>query len=87
METETLIPSDLREWSRKGQVALSHLQSTLLPEHGSDIIAIEPETREYVLGKTEQEAYERFRERFPDRMAWMSRCDGGPVFRFRNRVK
>jgi hypothetical protein len=74
-----------REFSRRAHQILQELQKTLLPEHASEILAINVETGEYVVAPTDDEAYEEFEKRWPDQLSYVVRVDGGPVVTFRGR--
>ena len=54
---------------------------TLL-EHASEIVAINVETGEYILGRTVSEVLVAFRKRWPKQLAYFIRVDGGPVAKF-----
>jgi hypothetical protein len=71
-----------RGFARRAKEILQELQKTLLPEHASEIVAINVETREYTLGRTTSDALTAFRKRWPHRLAYLIRADGGPVNKF-----
>ena len=58
------------------------LQKTLLPEHASEVLGINDETGEYVMAPTKDDVYEAFHARWPDRLTFIVRVDGGPVTEF-----
>ena len=84
MKKQVAIPSDMsmREFDRRAERILQELQKTLLPDHASEVVAINVEAGEYVLAPTRDEAWERFHERWPDELAFVVRVDGGPVVKF-----
>lgn len=71
-----------REHTRRGEQILQQIQKTLLPEHASEIVAINVETGEYVLAHSGHEASVAFHKRWPDQISYMIRVDGGPVYKF-----
>jgi hypothetical protein len=72
----------MREFDRRADQILKELQKTLLPEHASDILAINVETGEYVMAPTANEVYEEFERRWPQQLSFVVRVDGGPVTKF-----
>ena len=70
-----------KEFRRRAYERLHELQPSLLPEHAEDLIAIEPDSGEYVLAQDRRDVYDRFDEKFPDKLAYVMRVDGGPVLR------
>jgi hypothetical protein len=77
------LPVDWASFERKALERLKEIQPLLLPEKANYIVAIEPESGSYVVAKTVAEAAEEFRRRFPDKLYFMVRADGGPVMRLR----
>jgi hypothetical protein len=77
------LPIDWASFERKALERLKEIQPLLLPEKANYIVAIEPESGGYVVAKTVAEAAEEFRRRFPDKLYFMVRADGGPVMRLR----
>jgi hypothetical protein len=75
-------PLPRREAERRAQAILKEVRATLPPDRLSDIVAINFETGEYVLGADYNEAHESFRRRWPGVLVHMVRADGGPVFKF-----
>ena len=71
-----------REEDRRIAEFLKAIQDELLPEHADEIVAINLETGEYVLGEGTLEAMLAFRKRFPNSFGHMVRVDGGPVAKF-----
>jgi hypothetical protein len=71
-----------REFQQRARQILQELQKTLMPDHAPEIIAINVETGEYVLGRAMHEAITAFRARWPDQISYLVRVDGGPVTRF-----
>lgn len=84
MKKQRIFPRQLprREFERRAEQILREIQKTLLPDHASEIVAINVETGEYTLGRTAREAQEAFRARWPNQLAYRVRVDGGPVFKF-----
>lgn len=77
------LPVDWASFERKALERLKEIQPLLLPEKANYIVAIEPESGGYVVAKTVAEAAEEFHRRFPDKLYFMVRADGGPVMRLR----
>ncbi len=77
------LPVDWTSFERKALERLKEIQPLLLPEKANHIVAIEPESGGYVVAKTVAEASEEFRRRFPGKLYFMVRADGGPVMRLR----
>ncbi len=71
-----------REHERRAKQILQEIQKTLLPEHASEIVAINVETGEYTLGGSVSEALTAFRKRWPNQLAYFIRADGGPAVKF-----
>ncbi len=70
------------EFNRRADRFLTQIQKGLLPEHADQILAINMETGEYVLGATAEEASEQFDHRWPDVLMFKCRVDGGPIAKF-----
>jgi hypothetical protein len=70
-------------FARRAKEILQELQKSLLPEHASKIVAINVETQEYTLGRTDSEALTAFRKRWPGQLAYLIRADGGPAVKIR----
>ena len=71
-----------REFEKRADQILAELQKTLLPEHASEVIAINVDTGEYVLAQDSGEASKEFRKRWPGTLSYIVRVDGGPVVKF-----
>jgi hypothetical protein len=84
MRKQVTLPTDMsmRDFDRRADQILQELQKILLPEHASEVVAINVETGEYVLAATADEASDTFHERWPDQLAFVVRVDGGPVVKF-----
>lgn len=63
------------------EVVLKCVQNELMPERARDIVAINTETGEYVVGKDFGEACDGFRERWPHGPLYVCQVDGGPALR------
>lgn len=74
-----------RDFERRATAHLVEAQKTLLPDHASEIIAINVDTGEYLLAADTDEAWKKFRKRWPGKLTYMCRVDGGPVFKFHGR--
>jgi hypothetical protein len=75
-------PVSMREFNRRAAEILAKLQEKLLPEHASEVIGINVDTGEYVLGFDSEQAWIKFRRRWPENLGYYIRVDGGPVVKF-----
>jgi len=78
-------PVDWVAFERKALERLKEIQPLLLPEKANHIVAIEPESGGYVVAKTREEAVKEFRQRFPGKLLFLIRVDGGPTMRLRHK--
>jgi hypothetical protein len=74
-----------REFERRAAALREELQEALMPEHASELIAINVETGEYLLAPTRREAWQGYRKRWPGTLGYVCRVDGGPVVKFHGR--
>ena len=74
-----------REFERRASALRDELQKALMPEHPSEVIAINVDTGEYLLAPTGREAWQTFRKRWPGILSYICRVDGGPVVKFHGR--
>jgi hypothetical protein len=72
----------MREFDRRADRILHDIQVSLLPEHASEIVAINVETGEYVIGANLDAVDEAFERRWPGQLSYVVRVDGGPVIKF-----
>lgn len=79
------LPIDWNDFERKALERLKEIQPELLPEKAHFIVAIEPESGGYVVAKTRDEAVREFRQRFPGKLLFLIRADGGPTMRLRHK--
>lgn len=79
------LPIDWNEFERKALERLKEIQPKLLPEKAHFIVAIEPESGGYVVAETREEAVGEFRRRFPGKLLFLIRADGGPTMRVRHK--
>jgi hypothetical protein len=63
------------------------LRARLEPQFAGQIIAIEPESGDYVLGRTFQEVSEASRARFRPKQTYMFRVGGGGAVKIRRSFK
>lgn len=73
------------EMNRRADAFRKAVQAELLPEHADDIIAINLETGEYVVGPSVHEAHVSARERWPHQLMYLCRPNGRPVIKFHGR--
>jgi hypothetical protein len=71
-----------RDFERRAKEILQRIQKDLLPEHASDIVAINVETGEYELGQGPLEAQAAFGKRWTGKDCYLVRADGGPINKF-----
>ncbi len=65
------------------EVMLKKVQEERMPKHAKEIVVINTETGEYVLGTCFHEACEKFRARWPKGPRYICRVDGGPALHLR----
>lgn len=70
------------EFDRRADRFLAAIQKELMPEHADEILVINMETGEYVLGADLYDATEEAENRWPDVLFFRCRVDGGPVVKF-----
>jgi hypothetical protein len=80
--TTARIPIVPKDFGRKAEAILAHIQRELLPIQAEKIVAINVSTKEYTLGDSSKEAMKAFKARWPDEIAYVMRADGGPVNKF-----
>ena len=71
-----------RDFERRAREILQRIQKELLPDHASDIVAINVETGEYELGLGPLEAQTAFGKRWIGQVCYLVRGDGGPINKF-----
>ena len=69
------------------QVYEEKLRAQLEPQFIGQIIAIEPESGDYVLGRTFQEVSQASRTRFHPKQTYMFRVGGGGAVKIRRSLK
>lgn len=70
------------EARRRAHQFLPEIQKKLLPEHASDLVAINVETGEYVVGSNLMDTTRAFKKRWPDVLPYTMRVNGRPVIKF-----
>lgn len=73
---------DIRKFKR-GLRLFGKIQSRLLPRHKGDVVALEPETGKYFIGKDELEAARRAMEAMPGKVFGFFRVGYPVVHKFR----
>ncbi|MFQ6057845.1 MAG: hypothetical protein ACE5MB_03060 [Anaerolineae bacterium] len=68
-----IIDIDIREFSARGKQVYEGIKAGLEPEHKGEIVAIEPDSGDYFLGKTVGEAGEKAKEKYPDKIFYFVR--------------
>ena len=85
MKKQLDVPKPLppgRDFERRAREILQRIQKDLLPEHASDIVAINVETGDYELGSGPLEAQTAFSKRWTGQVCYLVRGDGGPINKF-----
>ena len=75
------------EFSRQTDGFLKKIQEELMPDHTQEIVAINVDTGEYVLGHSFVEATDAFDARWPHALSFVCRVDGGPALRLKFAVR
>ena len=79
---------DLRERSRRADVLYERLREQLEKEHLDEIVAIEPDSGEYLVGKDRREVEKKARVKYPDKIFFRRRIGPNPaVIHLPGRVK
>ncbi|QDU26364.1 hypothetical protein ETAA8_14420 [Anatilimnocola aggregata] len=65
----------------------TRLRSILEPDHANEVVAIEPDSGDYFLGKTISEAIGAARRSYPDRLAHAMRVGHKAALHFGMRVQ
>src|SRR5688572_25298024 len=63
-------------FNRRADEFLGKIQSELMPKHSDEIVSINMETGEYVLGETAHESAVAYRTRWPHVLMYQCRVDG-----------
>lgn len=71
-----------REFEQRAAALRDELQKTLMPEHASEVLAINVDSGEYLLAPTRWEVWQAFRKRWPGTLSYICRVDGRPVVKF-----
>jgi hypothetical protein len=85
MKKQLNVPKPLRtgrDFERRAKDILQRIQKDLLPDHASDIVAINVETGEFELGAGPLEAQTAFGKRWAGKVCYLVRADGGPINKF-----
>ena len=80
--------TELQEFVRKAEeIYATRLRPVLEPKHLNEFVAIEPESGEYVLGKTFAEATRAARESYPNRLTHAMRIGHRAALHFGMHVR
>jgi hypothetical protein len=80
--------SDVDEFVRKAEaIYRTRLREVLEPEHIDEFVAIEPESGDYFLGKTLNEATQAARKRHPDRLTHAMRVGRRAALHFGMQIR
>jgi hypothetical protein len=72
------------EFRRRADRFLEKIQQELMPDHAKEIVAINVDTGEYVLGHSFVEATDAYDARWPHDLSFVCRIDGGPALRLKS---
>ena len=75
------------EFRRRADGFLKEVQEELIPDHAKEIVAINVDTGEYLLGHSFVEATDAFDARWPHALSFVCRVDGGPALRLKFAVR
>ncbi|MCX7967012.1 MAG: hypothetical protein N3B10_00825 [Armatimonadetes bacterium] len=64
---------DWNEFAEKGRAIYERVKDQLMPQYKGWFIAIDPETGDYALGKTDWDADRALRERHPGKVFYLMR--------------
>jgi len=70
---EKVLIVDKEELAARGKEVYSRIRAQLELEHKGEIVAIEPESGEYFLGRTTIEAIDKAEEKYPDKVFYLVR--------------
>lgn len=80
--------SDVDEFVRKAEtIYATRLQAILEPAHADEFVAIEPESGDYFLGHTLNEATRAARKTYPDRMTHVMRIGHRAALHFGMQIR
>ena len=71
-----------KEFHRRAMEFLEKIQLALLKDHPSDVVGINMETGEYVVGKDSDEVFQAYRTRWPNILGYICRVNGEPSTKF-----
>jgi hypothetical protein len=70
---------DLRECSRRADTLYEEMRGRLEREHPGEIVAIEPDSGEYFVGKDRREVEKKARAKYPDKIFFRRRIGASPA--------
>lgn len=74
---------EIEEFARRAEeIYATRMRSVLEPEHMDEFVAIEPESGDYFLGKTLNEATQAARKSYPDRWTHAMRIGHSAALHF-----
>lgn len=77
--------TSMRQFERRASELRDELQKALMPQHASEVIAINVDTGEYLLAHSSGEAWQAFRKRWPGTLGYVCRVNGEPAVKFHGR--
>lgn len=69
----------LRERARRADALYEKLREQLEREHPEEIVAIEPDSGDYFVGKDRREAEKKARTKYPDKIFFRRRIGANPA--------
>jgi hypothetical protein len=78
-----MIREDEAEYFEKGERLYRKLRSQLEKDHSGEVVAIDPNSGEYVIGRDELEAAQKAREKFPGKLLDYFRIGEDVLHKFR----
>lgn len=83
-ELPHIVIPDLKDFEEKGWKIYDKLRPKLEKRHAGKVVAIEPESRDYVVDNHAEDATRTLEAKHPDKLLFCTRIGGGAVWRFRN---
>lgn len=80
-----IVSINMHEFAAKGKQVYTQIRAELEAEHKGEVVAIEPESGDYFLGKTMGEAGDKAREKHPNKVFYFARIGHRAVHVLRRR--
>jgi hypothetical protein len=81
-----IVPINMREFREKSQEVYEKLKPELEKKYHGKVVAIEPDSGDYFVGKHLSKAGEKGREKYPDKIFYYVRPGFRAVYRDRGRI-